>query len=216
MKVVPVGDGFREMPPQDFRPGLADLARASNTFRYLYYQTGLVHRVKGLVDRYFWGGNENFGSGDLVSSAVDIRSITDIAKMRDVSRYILRNMRELATHHEFELIFAMDGVREAVYSGRAPESYEVGLLNQMMAALAKEEKLTFIDLQEEFTSTYVKEQTRFEFSWDWHWNVRGHRLVGEVLARHIEVLAKMQKLKPAVLSQTQSALSGGRLTAAGH
>jgi hypothetical protein len=48
-----------EVLPQDFTPGAADLLRNTRTFRYLYYETNAYLRLKGLVSRYFWGGNED-------------------------------------------------------------------------------------------------------------------------------------------------------------
>ena len=189
MKVIPEEDGrIREVPPEDFRPGLADALRNLRSFRYFYYQTGLVHKVKGLVDRYFWGGNEYFGDADMISSAVDIRAVRDHAKIRAVTGYVFAEMKRLSQEHDFQLLFAMDGLREAVYSGRPRNAYEVGRLNDLVGTLAKAQKLNFLDLQETFDADYKRRKKRFEFSWDWHWNELGHRLVGQAIAQRILAL----------------------------
>ena len=186
MKVVPEDDGsFSEITPQDFQPGLADALRNLRSFRYFYYQTGLVHKVKGLVDRYFWGGNEYFGADHLISSAVDIRSVRDHKKIRAVTGYIFAEMKRLSQAHHFHLLLAMDGLREAVYSGRPRVNYEVGRLNDLVAKVAQTHKLKFLDLQDTFAADYKRRKTRFEFTWDWHWNELGHKLVGEAIASQI-------------------------------
>ncbi len=187
MKVLPDGrGGFREVPPQEFRPGFADAMRTFRSFRYLYYQTPLVDRVRGLVARVLGGGEgADVPTEEMISSAVDIRMITESRKIRAVTDYIFRQMKTLAQAHDFQLLLVMDGVREAVYAGRDPSLYEVGRLNKIAASLARRHELPFLDLQEAFTRHFATHGQRFEFSWDWHWNERGHKLVGQTIARHL-------------------------------
>ena len=183
MKVrVEDGKVREEVQPEDYKPGWADVIRQSRTFRYLYYQTGAVNQLRGLVNRYVWGGNSHFGTGEVVSSAVDIRDLDDSEKMRIATRYLVHEMKKLAQEHGFRLLFVMDGVREAVYSGRPVESYKVGMLNKMAREEVEAAGLPFHDLQEDFTAHYKSNQQRFEFSWDWHWNPMANKLVGEKIA----------------------------------
>lgn len=187
MKVIPDGKGgFREVAPEEFRPGFADTMRSIRSFRYFYYQTGLVENLKGYVSRYFWGDTGEFpGSGDLVSSAVDIRSITESRKIRAVTDYVFQQMKALAEEHHFHLLFAMDGVREAVYAGRDASLYEVGRLNKIASSVAKTQRLPFVDLHDAFARNYAVNGKRFEYSWDWHWNELGHQIVGKAIAGRI-------------------------------
>jgi lysophospholipase L1-like esterase len=171
-----------EIPPADFKGGFADKLRALRTFRYLYYKTNAYLTLKSLVSRYYWGGNEEF-SQEWVQSAVDIRKIRDHAKNRFFAEYVMRQMQQIAREDGFDLVFAMDGVREAVYSGRDPASYEVGKLNAIAADLTSSLGLPFLDLQQVFRDDFVRHGERFEYSYDWHWNVGGNRLAGEAIAR---------------------------------
>lgn len=186
MKLDRDADGrIVEVAPAPFEPGLADRLRAFATFRYLYYETGLYLSAKGLVNRLFWGGDEEW-KPDFISSAVDIRKISDHGANRVFARYVLSEMKALSERHGFKLAFVMDGVREAVYAGRPLSAYEVGKLNAIAADLTAELKLPFVDLQQAFAAEYARTNTRLEFPYDWHWNVRANELVAAEIARLIE------------------------------
>jgi hypothetical protein len=173
-----------EIAPADFKGGSSDVLRNLNTFRYLYYKTGAYLQLKSLVSRLWWGGSEEYAP-EFISSAVDVRRIGDHANNRFFARYVLAEMKALAAEQGFELAFAMDGVREAVYSGRPPESYEVHKLNAIARDLTGELGLPFLDLQQTFASHYAREGRRFEFPFDWHWNVLGNELAGRAIAREL-------------------------------
>lgn len=185
MKLTTDADGqVVEVPPADFKPGVADVMRNFRWFRYLYYKTNLYLHMKGIVSRMFWGGNEDW-SPEFISSAVDIRKINDHARNRFFARYVMAEMKALAAREGFKLAFAMDGVREATYDRRPAKDYEVGRLNLIAADLTRELDLPFIDLQDSFDRDYASRRERFEFPFDWHWNVLGNRLVGEAIARQL-------------------------------
>jgi hypothetical protein len=103
-------------------------------------------------------------------------------------------MKRLADEHGFKLLFVMDGVREAVYSGKPRTEYAVARLNELAADLTKELGLPFFDLQETFAADYKAHGQRLEFSFDWHWNRHANRLVAQTIARHI--LADPRLLAP--------------------
>jgi hypothetical protein len=182
-----------EIAPADFRGGGSDVLRNLNTFRYLYYKTGAYLKLKSLVSRLWWGGDEEF-KPEFVSSAVDIRRIADHGKNRFFARYVLSEMKALAREEGFKLAFAMDGVREAVYSGKPLESYEVHKLNLIARDLTSELDLPFLDLQATFADDYRREGRRFEFPFDWHWNALGNELAGKAIAR--ELLGDRRLLDP--------------------
>jgi hypothetical protein len=77
----------------------------------------------------------------------------------------------------------MDGVREAVYAGRPAADYEVGKLNRIAAEVAAELDLPFLDLQPTFARDYAVNRRRFEYPYDWHWNVHANRLVAGAIER---------------------------------
>lgn len=173
-----------EVAPVDFRHSTADVLRHSSAFRYLYYETGLYLGARSLVSRLFWGGNEDW-SPEFISSAVDIRKITDHAANRFFARYVMAEMKALSAQHGFKLVFAMDGVREAIYEGRNASEYEVGRLNAITAELTAELGLPFLDLQETFAADWKTRGQRFEYPFDWHWNVAANRLVAGAIANFL-------------------------------
>ena len=186
LKIVPDGKGkFTEVAPADFTPGLADRLRDLRTFRYVYYETGLYKGIGATMKSLWWGGEAHARAAEYVSSGVDIRNIGDHDTIRAVTRYILKQMQALSREKGFRLVFAMDGVREAVYSGRPRSRYAVAALNEMAADLTRELKLPFLDLQNTFADDFRHKKQRFEYDWDWHWNAYANRLVGETLAAFI-------------------------------
>jgi hypothetical protein len=173
-----------EIAPTPFRPGLADRLRDYRTFRYLYYETNAYLKLKWLVSRLYWGRAAEWDDR-FISSAVDIRNLEGQEReIRFFTRYLLNEMRALAEQEGFRILLAMDGVREAVYAGRDPQSYEVGKLNALMAELTRETGLPFLDLQGAFAADWARHGTRFEFPFDWHWNELGSDVVaGAIVAR---------------------------------
>ncbi len=179
MKLAREPDGsVTEVPPGEFRYGIADKLRGWRTFRYLYYETNFYLHAKGWISRIFWGGNEEW-SPEFVSSAVDVRKIADHQANRFFARYVLAEMKKLSQEHGFRLAFVMDGVREAVYAGRSSSDYEVGMLNRIAADLTRELGLPFLDLQDAFARDWKANGQRFEYAYDWHWNARANRIVAE-------------------------------------
>ena len=181
MKIaIEAGQEPIETPPVEFRPGLADALRNFAAFRYLYYETNLHIAAKSVVSRAFWGGDDDVAL-EHISSAVDVRRIGDHDRNRSLTRYVFGEMKELSAREGFGLLLMMDGVREAIYAGTDANAYEVGTLNRIAGDTAMALQLPFIDLQETFSADWKQRRERFEFSYDWHWNVRGNQLVGEAV-----------------------------------
>lgn len=171
-----------EIAPTPFQPGLADRLRQWRTFRYVYYETGLYLHAKRWVSRLYWRGSEDWDPA-FVSSAVDIRKINDHPKNRRIARYVLAEMKRLGEVHGFRLVFVMDAVREAIYEGRKQMDYEVGRLNRIARELTTELDLAYIDLQGIFQAEYDTHRKRFEYPYDWHWNVRANVIVAEAVEK---------------------------------
>ena len=175
---------FAEVEPEPFEPGWPDLLRELKTFRYLYYETNAYLTLKGLVSKYVWGDEVLF-SPEFISSAVDIRNLDEMDKIRFVTRYVMHEMKQLADQNGFRLVFVMDGVREAIYDGKPRAAYKVAELNELAAQTAQELGLPFLDLQQTFADDYAANKKRFEFDFDWHWNQRANILVGKAIADEI-------------------------------
>ncbi len=195
-----------EIPPADFRAGLADRFRNFATFRYLYYKTNFHSRFRLFINRHFWGGDEDWAQ-EFLSSAVDIRKIRDHDKNEFYAHYVMGEMKRIAEADGFQLAFFMDGVREAVYSGKPVSVYEVGRLNDIAADVARDLDLPFLDLQQAFTDDFAANRERFEFLYDWHWNVRGNVLVGTTMARFLKANPKLLNTTGDASHKVRAALS---------
>jgi GDSL-like Lipase/Acylhydrolase family len=171
-----------ELAPADFKKGMADKLRNFRTFRYLYYKTNAYLKLKWLVSKVYWGGSAEWNDA-FISSAVDIRNLQGQDRViRLYTHYALSQLKALSQQHGFRLLFTMDAVREAVYSGRDPATYEVGRLNALMAEMTAAMRLPFVDLHAAFAQDYKKHGTRFDFPFDWHWNELGNDIVATVIA----------------------------------
>lgn len=185
---------FSELEPQPFEPGWPDLFRELKTFRYLYYETNAYLKVKSLVSKYVWGEEELF-SPEFISSAVDVRNLEEMDKIRFVTRYVMHEMKQLAEANGIRLMFSMDGVREAIYDGKPRGQYKVAELNELAGQTASELGIPFLDLQKSFADDYAANKKRLEFEFDWHWNARANALAGKAIA-------SMIRTDPALLGQT--------------
>lgn len=201
-----------EVPPSNFEPGLADRLRQFATFRYLYYETGLYLSAKGMVSRFFWGGEEEW-QPEFISSAVDIRKIADHDKNRLFARYVLQEMKALEEQHGFKLFMVMDGVRDAINSGRPAEDFEVATLNKLAAELTSELQIPFRDLHQAFESDYARSATPLEFPYDWHWSKRANdivaREIADLIAPALKPSAASAELGAPAARHSQQPKSGG-------
>ena len=192
------------------RSRMPDVLRELDPVRYLYYQTGAYLRLKSLVSRLWWGGDEDFAS-ELVSSGVDIRKIADHAKNRFFARYVLSEMKTLSERDGFKLAFAMDGVREAVYAGKPVESYEVAQAEPRSRGELAERAGPAVPRPAGHVRSRTTRATgrRFEFAFDWHWNALGDRLAGEAIARFLLADPRLLAPRPADSSAAAPAAPKG-------
>lgn len=193
LKVDVDEDGHaREYPPTEFTPTIADVLRRSATFRYLYYETNLYLTARSLVSRYFWGGNEDYDPSHIVSG-VDVRTLDDMARMRRVAAYSIAQMKSVADAHGIKLALSIDAVRETVYGRNDDATRKVEALNAIAADAAQAAGVPLLDLTETFREDYALHRKRFEYPYDWHWNRRANRLVGETQA---DWLARLPQFIP--------------------
>jgi hypothetical protein len=185
---------FSEIEPQPFEPGWPDLFRELKSFRYLYYETNAYLTLKSLVSKYVWGEEVLF-SPEFISSAVDVRNLDEMDKIRFVTRYVMHEMKQIAEANGIRLVFSMDGVREAIYDGKPRGQYKVAELNELAQQTARELGVPFLDLQQTFADDYAASQKRLEFDFDWHWNARANALAGKAIA-------SMIRTDPALLGLT--------------
>src|SRR5262245_42498257 len=80
---------------------------------------------------------------------------------------------------------AMEGGRDASYSGKPLEAFAVAKRNRLAAEVATELEIPVLDLHGTFVAHYQDNQQRFEFADDWHWHGLANPLVGAEIARFL-------------------------------
>ena len=192
MKLKLEGEKIEEVAPETYQPGWVDTFKKFRSFRYIYYQTGLSTYVRRLI---------NLAKGDaekqeiqqaapkhgFVQSAIDVRNIGETDKIRKVTAYTFKQMKDLSKQHGFKLLLVMDPVREAIYSGKPATEYEANSLNQIAKEEALKQNIAFLDLGYAMTKHYNEHKQKFEFPWDWHWNKLGNETAGKAIAKDIEL-----------------------------
>lgn len=170
-----------EVPPADFQSGTADVLRNSATFRYLYYETNLYLTLRSFVSRYFWGGDEHYDPAHIVS-AVDVRRLDDPERMARVTRHIVAEMQALARKGNFKLALSIDAVRETIYGRNDASTRKLEQPNRIAADAARLAGVPLMDLTRLLADDYAARKEAFEYDYDWHWNARANRLIGDALA----------------------------------
>ncbi len=184
------GSKISEIDPAPYNPGLVDWLRKSRTFRFLYYHTGLSRTVRNTInltrDDEKPANEAKPPKHGFVQSAIDVRNINELEKIRIATRYVMSEMKKLSEANGFKLVFSMDAVREAIYSGNPASEYEAAALNKIADKEAKKLELSFLDLTGPFTAAYKSNNKKFEFPWDWHWNKNGNHVAGSAIAEFIK------------------------------
>lgn len=187
---------IEEVAPAPYQPGLIDTLKKSRTFRYLYYQTGLsviIRRIINTKDDEDKTKQQAPKHG-FVQSAIDVRNITELDKIRTVTSYNFKKLKDLSQTHNFKLLLVMDPVREAIYQGNDAKNYEANALNQIAKQEAEKHNIPFLDLKDAMSEHYKINKQRFEFPWDWHWNKLGNKIAGQAIAKkiHEQFLTRQQ------------------------
>ncbi|GJM03567.1 MAG: hypothetical protein DHS20C08_20680 [Rhodomicrobium sp.] len=192
MKVKLQGDTITEVAPEPYKPGTIDMLKKSSTFRYLYYQTGLALTIRRLINLTNGGGDKEQAAPvtepkhGFIQSAVDVRNITEMDKIRRVTAYTFKELVKLQKKHGFKLLIAMDPVREAIYTGKPSSEYEANRLNEIAMDEALKNNIAFLDLGTAMRADYKANEKKFEFPWDWHWNKQGNQIAGQAIAAKLK------------------------------
>ena len=178
------------------RPAARCAARASTRSATSTTRPGAYLQLKNLVSRLWWGGDEEF-KPEFISSAVDIRRIADHAKNRFFARYVLSEMKALSARGRLQA--------RVRHGWRARGRLRRQAARQLRGAQAQRHcprpdgraRLPFLDLQATFADRLSARHRRFEFPFDWHWNVLGNELAGEAIAKELLSDRRLLGARPA-------------------
>lgn len=177
---VEAGDGALALSRFDFEPSwFRSLVRNSALARYLFYNVRLPARLQSL-----WAGltgDEKAFVGNTDAAAEPHR----IAASERAVRAFFDLLPEYSGLPAERIVFLVDGLRPELYDAEAlsaaADSYVARMRTHFIAA-AQERGYDVIDLQPRFIDTYQADDSeRFEFSYDAHWNGRGHGLAADAV-----------------------------------
>lgn len=146
---------------------LIQFFKNSSIFRYLYGNLGGGLKIKEIMRSL-----KRKNSGEKKYS-MDIN-------IKDFLNYIFTQYKTVLGP-QIKLLLVMDADRKAIYSGSDPKT----ILHTITLEVAKKHSIPFLDLTKVFSLDFKKNKQRFEFKYDWHWNERGHKIVGEAIAGFI-------------------------------
>lgn len=165
-----------EVAPEPWHPGLFESLRQTATARFLLYRwqvrpQTLVDAILGPAQAAGDGGYAaNIDVADVLAREADIRVATD---------YLFGRLKARAEAIGARLQFVMDGEREAIYAGRDSKALR---LNRIAAEIAGRHGIPFLDLHPVFAADWAKNQKRFEYRSDAHWNEHGHAVAAAAIA----------------------------------
>jgi hypothetical protein len=142
--------------------------------RYLYINIDIVNVWRAIMSR---SDAYNFEAN------VDIDHIQSVMEpMAKVTDYLFSTILE--ENEGKRIIFLHDAPRFAIYDGDL-ENSGVIWINEMVGEISEKYDAEYIDLTPLMFEDYMKNNRRFEFDLDSHWNEYGHDFVARVLFEYL-------------------------------
>lgn len=178
------GEVVGEIEPEPYAPDWRDTVRRLATVRYLYYRQQLRETVRSnsMLMRLLFGTSENEDGARFEANIDTSQTLAYWPEIEAAADYVLGRLDEVVRGQGSRLLLVMDGNRQAIYDGVDPKDSVASSLNRLVARLAMERDIPFLDLHDAFAADWAAHGERFEFVRDTHWNARTHALV----AREIE------------------------------
>lgn len=159
----------------DYTPSIAKkMLRQSAFIRYLYIDLKIDHQVKRFKKH----------TNNLEQKQIKSKLENEKLGMRAIDLFF-KKINNLANTKK--VILMVDGDRSSIYNGKIKRDKDV-LANRWFEKVlslgqAQENKnLHLLDLQTVFVKDWKKNQKKFNYEYDSHWNERGHSIAGKALA----------------------------------
>ena len=136
----------------------------------------LLHRIEGL---------KNVFTKSEVEQNVKLSPLQSKERILGVTRHIFKEFKRSSEQYGVQLLLVIDTPRQYIYHHKNPRQAKVYRFNEISLELANEMEIEMIDLTDSFVQDYKRNQQRFEFKTDGHWNSRGHRVVGQTLSKFL-------------------------------
>jgi hypothetical protein len=174
------GKVIGEIPPTPWRKGFVDIVRQTATARFFIYRWQV--RPQALVDLILPSGDAA-AEGKLAGNVEIDRVLAQRRDVTAVAEHASARLAALANSTGAQLVFVMDGDRQAIY--REDNTSLVLQLNQILADAAAQKGIDLIDMHPVFAEHWSTHHQRFEFASDGHWNALAHALVAGTVAKYI-------------------------------
>lgn len=170
-------DHFVSVPPQPYTPSkIRRLLGKSTLVRFLYLQMALYERFAAL---------KNMFQKSEVEQNVKLSALQLEESIIGVTRHIFKEFKQLSEQYGVKLLLSIDAPRQYIYHHKNPRQARVYRFNEIALTAANEMEIEMIDLTDSFVQDYKRNQQRFEFKIDGHWNPIGHRVVGQTLSKFL-------------------------------
>lgn len=173
-----------EVPPEPWRPGAFERLRQTATAGFLLYRwqvrpQTLVDAILGPARAQSAPQGTAAGEGGYAAN-IDLAGV--LARENDIrvaTDYLFGRIKARAEAIGARLQLVMDGERQAIYAGRDSQALR---LNRIAAEMAGRHGIPFLDLHPVFAADWAKNQRRFEYISDAHWNPYGHAVAAAAIA----------------------------------
>lgn len=164
---------------RDARPSLGKrLLRRSALVRYLWGTVGIQDVARSILDRF-----EN--RGGYVGNTDADASETRLVDSRLAVDCFFSELPKRIGLDKSRVLFIVDAMRPAIYSEtdlqRARGTY-FDLMRRYFLEAAKRNGYEAIDMEPRFIARHRRDDARFEFAIDGHWNGLGHQEAAEAIA----------------------------------
>ena len=176
-------DQIVEIPPTPFVPNFSrrifrTVAPQSSLIRYFMYNLNFLPYITARDQSVIRvEGNTGLTSDDQLIQSLDQRMV----------RYVFEALLNIIAESNSQLMIVMDTDRDQLYRGTpVDEWYHVNRYNLLVAAIADELEIPYIDMTQPFLNDYQIHGKAFDYGeLDFHWNAYGHAVVAQTLGNEI-------------------------------
>ncbi len=193
LKLKITEEGISEIPPEKYKERWFSPLRKSATWGFLGYRFKLqIKPIRDLIlgkERKKTGKKEKKVNPSEYQANIDISGIEKRRAENILAvDYVLKATKEICDKENIRLIILFDGVKNLVYD-HSPDmlNYKKGALtlNKITRDIAEKHSIDFIDLQHVFAEDYKKNNKRFSFITNNHWNEYGHMKAAEAVFAYL-------------------------------
>jgi len=170
---------------RDYEPSaLKRLARLSAFVRYLYLDLKIEQRVMAIWNRFNTESNLEGSHISTVNELID--EDQELERLRHMLRAVeifLNGLREIVG--DKPVLLVLDGNLSAIYERysetRPRESHEDQAFHYLQHLATEQPDTNVLDLHPVFYQEWIREQERFDYTYDRHWSENGHRIAARAI-----------------------------------